>query len=290
MYKAMLVGLALVLMAAASTVALECRELTMRDDVGMEPLYDCYMQYYYYIRYDPPTSGSWFWYWDGWETGDRLGAHFTVGDLSMWTGLACDPVAAFTIEQIRILDFAGYGTVHPGWWSVEFDVYCSDAEGCPVGPPIHTTPRLETYFGWNYIDFDPFVCLPVGCAVNPGPPPSGPRILVTATHTGRYGFFPAWGFDNISKPLQYVSPMHDESCLEALYPRPYNSYYPSIHSGFYGFDFTYCPPLWFKDRRDTTPDATQYGYVELAWRIYLTCSGPTGVESSTWGRVKSMYK
>jgi hypothetical protein len=56
MYKAMFVGLALVLAAAASAVALECRELSMRDDVGMEPLYDCYMQYYYYIRYNPPPA------------------------------------------------------------------------------------------------------------------------------------------------------------------------------------------------------------------------------------------
>ena len=63
-----------------------------------------------------------------------------------------------------------------------------------------------------------------------------------------------------------------------------------MHSGYYGQGFRYCPPRWFKDGRDTTPDAIEYGYVELAWRIYLTCSGPSGVEPTTWGNIKSMYR
>jgi hypothetical protein len=84
--------------------------------------------------------------------------------------------------------------------------------------------------------------------------------------------------------------MHEYSCLPTIYPRPYNSYYPTIHSGFYGQNFGYCPPMWFADSRDTSPDATVYGYVELAWRIYLVCSGPTNVEPTTWGNIKSMYR
>ncbi len=50
------------------------------------------------------------------------------------------------------------------------------------------------------------------------------------------------------------------------------------------------PPVWFTDQNDTTPDAAQYGYVELAWRIYLVCSGPTSTEPTAWGNIKSMYR
>jgi hypothetical protein len=87
--------------------------------------------------------------------------------------------------------------------------------------------------------------------------------------------------------------MHDESCLPALYPRPYVSHYNTIHSGFYGWAHylgMYCPPGWFLDGRDTTDDGSQYGFIELAWTIYLGYTGPTATEPTTWGAIKSMYK
>lgn len=241
MYRAMLLGLALVFVAAAFAVALERREFRMRDDFGMEPLHDCYMNYYYYIRHDPPTSGSYFWAWSGWETGDKLGVCFTVGDISTWTGLACDPTQCHVLEEFRILDFAGYGTVRPGWCcAVEFDIYCSDEYGCPIGPPLWGSPTIYTGYGWQYIDVDPDLCI-TGCSIDPGAPPASPRLLVTVTHTDtRMPDYPAWGFDNISSNYLTGAPMHDGSCLEALFPRPYNSYYSRMNSGFYGPDFMYC--------------------------------------------------
>ena len=278
--------------AVTQAAGYEMREFKFREDFGSEALSDCYMNYYYYIRYDPPTSGSYFWYFTGWTTGDMVGEWFQVGDVSMWTGLACDPVAGFTLEQVRILDFAGYGTVYPGWFSVTFDVYCSDEQGCPIGPSLHTTPPIDTGYGWWYIDIDPDLCLPVSCAVDPGPPPSGPRILITAMHTGSMGSYPAWGADNISSNFLLGAPMHDESCLPALYPRPYVSHYNTMHSGwylYYGGPGFYCPPEWFLDGRDTA-DGQQWGFIELAWRIYLGYTGPTAAVPSTWGSIKSMYR
>lgn len=99
-----------------------------------------------------------------------------------------------------------------------------------------------------------------------------------------------WGADNISTPLGEGCPMHDLGCLPALYPRPYVGHYSIMHSGYYGQGFEYCPPLWFKDGNDTTADGSQYGFVELKWRIYLACSGPTATEGTTWGDIKSMYR
>ena len=84
--------------------------------------------------------------------------------------------------------------------------------------------------------------------------------------------------------------MHDEGCLPALYPRPYVSHYPTMHSGYYGQGFEICPPQWFKDGADTTPDGSQYGFVELAWRLYVVCGGPTETGTTTWGNIKSMYR
>jgi hypothetical protein len=278
---------ALLIALACPAMALESTEFRMRDDFGMEPLYDCRMNYYYYT---PCPTYSWFWAFSGWDFYDRIGAFFEVGDISMFTGQACDPVQCHTLDQFRVLDFAGYGTIHPSIGGVIFEIWCSDEYGCPIGPPLWSSGEWWTGYAWNYIPVYPPLCL-TGCSAIQGDPPARPRILITASHIGRYNTtYPSWGFDNISTGVEVGCDMHEYSCLPSLYPRPYNSYYPTIHSGFYGQDFEYCPPLWFRDKRDTTPGATQYGYIEMAWRIYLTCSGPTNVEPTTWGNIKSMYR
>jgi hypothetical protein len=113
---------------------------------------------------------------------------------------------------------------------------------------------------------------------------------LTVTHTGYDGYYPAWGCDNISTALETGCIMHDYGCLPALYPRPYVSNYTSMRSGVYGQNFEYCPPQLFKDGRDTTPDGSQYGFIELAWRLYVACGGPTEREGTRWGDIKSMYR
>ena len=270
-----------------SVLALERQAFQLREDFGAEPLADNNLQYYYYL---PCPTYSWFWAYSGMNRGDMLGCWFQIGDLSMGGYEPGDPVNCHVLGNlIRVLDFAGYGTVRQGIFSIEFDIYCSDEYGCPIGPSLYNSGRLESHYGWNYYVLYPplMVC---GCAVDPGPPPSGPRILVTFTHTGTDGRYPAWGLDNISTSLREGCVMHELGCLPALYPRPYSSHYSTIHSGFYGQDFRYCPPQWFKDDRDTTPDGSQYGFLELAWRLYITCSGPSEAQPTTWGDIKSIYR
>ena len=279
-------AIALVLVLATSAFALEKKAYTMRDDFGTEPLYDCTMNYYYYT---PCPTYSWFWAFTGWTPGDVVGSMFQVGDISTGTALACDPLQCFKVEQIRLLDFAGYGTVYPGLFTVEFGIYCADAQGCPVGEALWTSGPWETGYAWNYIPVDPPVCLN-DCATEIDPVPGYPRILVTATMIGTDATYPAFGFDNISTGIEQACEMHDYSCINALYPRPYVSNYPTIYSGYYGPDFLYCPPQWFCDGRDTTPACDQFGFIELAWRLYLICDGPTATEPSTWGNIKSMYR
>jgi hypothetical protein len=277
----------LLLASATSLLAIEKEAYQLRDDFSMEPLYDCALQHYYYI---PCPTYSWFWAYNGWTPGDIVGQWFTVGDLSMGGWPFCDPTNCHVLETVRVLDFAGYGSVHPGLFTFEMDVYCADELGCPVGPSLWNSGSKETHFGWNYFDVNPPLSI-CDCTVFPGPPPSTPRILVTITHTGTSCQYPSWGMDNISIALETGCDMHDYGCLPALYPRPYSSHYPTIHSGYYGNNgFQYCPPRWYKDGRDTSPDGTQYGFLELAWRIYLICSGPTETAPASWGEIKSLYR
>ncbi len=280
------VALIAVLLVAASAFAFEKKAYTMRDDFGTDPLADCYMNYYYYI---PCPTYSWFWGFYGWSQGDVIGAFFSIGDVSTFTGTACDPYFCFRLEQVRVLDFAGYGTIYPGLFTVEFNLYCADGQGCPVGDALWSSGPYETGFAWNYVPVEPPHCLPV-CATRLDPAISYARILITATMTGTDCAYPQWGFDNISTPYEGGCEFHDCSCLAALYPRPYSGHYETLHSGYYGPGLAYCPPMWFCDGRDTSPDCGLYGYVEAAWRIYLGCGGPCPAEAKTWGNIKSMYR
>jgi hypothetical protein len=287
MKTSIMLSVVLLFVLALPAAAVEKEAFQLRDDYSMEPLYDCALQYYYYI---PCPTYSWFWAYTGWDPGDILGQWFQIGDLSMGGWPSCSPVNCHMLETIRVLDFAGYGSVHPGLFTFEIDVYCADEYGCPVGPSLWNSGYRETHFAWNYFDVDPPVSI-CPCAVDPGPPPSGPRILVTVTHVGTQGVYPAWGLDNISTPLEQACDMHDYGCQPALYPRPYSSHYATMRSGYYGNGaFDYCPPQWFLDGRDTTPDGTQFGFIELAWRIYVICSGPTETTPTTWGDIKTLYR
>lgn len=259
----------------------------MRDDYGVESLSDCYLNYYYYI---PCPSYSWFWLGDGFNPGDIIGEWFSIGDLSMDAGGMCDPATCFSLERIRILEFTGYANYpgkYQGLFDVEYDVYCADEYGCPVGPPLWHDNTISTEPGWTYIDFVPPLSL-CSCVTQPG---TAPRVLFTITHIGRSCDYLAWGLDNISTPVERGCAMHDRGSFPALYPRPHNSHYPTMHSGCYGNGaFQYCPPEWFRDSRDSTPDATLYGYCDLAMRVYISCTGPSQVQPVTWGSIKTLYK
>jgi len=283
---------ALVLVLASSAFALEQKAVQMREDFGTEPLYDCYMNYYYYI---PCPTSSWFWSYTTWTPGEVIGVMYTIGDPSMGRVgagcppyLTCDPLLGHTIEQFRILDFAGYGTIYPGLFTVNFDIWCADQYGCPVGPSLWSSgPKEFCAAGWNYVVVTPNLCV---SRCSPYGPPEwrSPRILITATHTGTLATYPAWGFDNLSTPVGLACLMHDNGCCPALYPRPTVSHYPIMHTGYYGINFSVCPPAWFLHPGDSTGNV--WGCIELAWRLYVKNIGPTANEPSTWGNIKSMYK
>jgi hypothetical protein len=260
---------------------LERKPVQIREDFGMTTLQDCTLQYYYYI---PCPTYSWFWGFSGWSPNDIVGTFFTIGDAPTGLGFVpCDSAQCMHITGFRILDLAGYGEAYPGLYTIKFNIYCADASGMPVGPSLWESPGIETAPNWNSVVIDPPL-LVSACTVIPQGP-AKPRILLAATHTGSVGTYPQWGMDNISGALAGACVMHDAGCLPALYPRPSVSHYPTIHSGFYGPGFLYSPPEWFADSNDTVT----YGYLEFAWRLYVTCQG-NATEPATWGRIKSIYR
>jgi hypothetical protein len=283
--RILILALIVTVLMTTAVFAIEKRAYKIREDFGIEKLQDCFLQYYYYV---PCPTYSWFYGFYGWLPGDIVGQFFTVGSNPTGGYAVCDSALCYNIIGLKILDFAGYGSAYPGLFTIEFDIYCSDESGCPVGPSLWNSGPFETVREWNDIPVSPAISVK-SCATDPGPPPTYPRFLITATHTGTVGTYPEWGTDNIQTLLEEGCAMHVYGCLPALYPRPTNSHYTTIHSGYYGVDFQYCPPQWFMDGKDTTPDGTQYGYLELAWKVLLDCAeNPT--EPTTWSGIKSMYR
>jgi hypothetical protein len=279
------VGVLLAVGLAVCAGAVEKQAFRFKEDFDVAPLDPCYLQYYYYV---PCPSYSWFWSFYDWDCGDIVGQYFTIGDSPTGEFSPCDPGQCHDVTGFRFIDFAGYGTVYPGMFTVEFEIYCCDELGCPVGDALWNSGPIETHGGWNNVFLDTAIIV-TACSTEPGP--ASPRLLLAARHIGSDCTYPQWGFDNISGPLYdpVGCEMHDRGCLPAFWPRPTESHYDEIHSGWYGIDFEYCPPYGFLDGLDTTLDGSMYGFIELAWRIFLECNGPS-TEPTTWGKVKSMYR
>lgn len=284
------IGYGIMILMLAYPLALLGSMMKASPEISKDDLIDldqtsCFLQYYYYI---PCPQYSWFWAFSGWLPNDVIGVVFRIGDVSMQAWAPCDSAPDYILESIRVLDFYGLGTIYPGLYTVKFDVYCSDASGCPVGPSLWTSRPLETTYSWNNIDLDQEIHVG-NCFLQKGPPSSELRILVTATHIGSDCTYPAWGMDNISKSIADGCEMHDYGCLPGLYPRPYNSHYPVVHSGYYGVGMQFCPPYHFLDPSDTTATGSQFGYLELAWRIKLRPVSES-TQPETWGKIKSLYR
>jgi hypothetical protein len=272
----------------SSAQALEVKAYQMREDFGQDPLYDCSLQYYYYI---PCPTYSWFWAFSGWSQGDIIGTCFTVGDQSTGVVEPCDGfMCQGPPDFIRVLDLAGYGTVYPGLFTFELDIYCA-SECCGATAPVvwlwHSGP-LETHFGWNYFTDANMLSLSE-CWWYPD---YQSKFVITATMTGSDARYPAWGCDNLSQAANSGCPLHDIGCLPAVIGRnPCGTDAPMVHSGYIGaYPFEHWPPLPFCDGGDSTPDCSVWGAVELAWRVDLGCLGDVGDEPTTWGNIKSIYK
>jgi hypothetical protein len=280
----------LVLGLASSAQALDAGAFQMSEDFGAEPLYDCGLQYYYYI---PCPTYSWFWAFSGWSPGDIIGTCFEIGDQGTGGFAACDSyLCQGGLRSIGVLDYAGYGTIYPGLFTFEFDVYCAlDCCG-PNQPFMHiwNSGPLDTHYGWNYFTNAWMLSLSPCCTATP--PDCSTKFVITATMTGTDARYPAWGFDNVSTAVNTGCVLHDIGCLPAVIGRnPCGTDDPMVHSGYIGtYPFEYWPPLPFCDGQDSSADCHRWGAVELAWRINLDCGGHVAGAPTTWGEIKSIYR
>jgi hypothetical protein len=198
------------------------------------------------------------------------------------------------LGSIAVLDFAGYGSVYPGLFTVEMDVYCADETPDPLSHLWNSGP-IETHFGWNYLEVDPPVYV-WPCWDYEEWPPAAPAIVVTMTFVGSEGGYPMIAFDNIGTAVEVGCLMHDYGCLPALYPRSrMGGDDPSIHSGYVGkYAFEHWPPLPFPDGIFTDPWGSGcFGFVELAWQIYfplVPMRTPEGIQPASWSSIKSLYR
>ncbi len=249
----------------------EAEAYQMADDFGTAlPHHECALQYYYYV---PCPTYSWFWAYSGWTPGDMIGACFTVGEEGTGGFDICTELC-YDVVGIRVLDFAGYGTVYPGLFTFEMDFYCGDYTAEPRVHLWNSRP-LESHLGWNYFEIDPPVVL--SC---PGHEYGDmTNMVVTMTMIGVEGVYPAVGFDNVSTPAEAGCEMHDRGSMPAVYPRkPAGSMGTAVRSGYIGtYPFEHWPPLSFPDGKHAGDPAgpTWYGYAELAWRLCVFCDYPT---------------
>jgi hypothetical protein len=280
--------------AGAYFASFEAKPYKMVDDFGIPPLYDCGLQYYYYI---PCPTGSWFWAYSGWGPGDILATVFTMGEQGTGAFVPCDPYVCAHIEAVRVLELSGYGDAYPGVYGVELDIYCCDAESYPCVHLWNSGP-LDLGFGWNNIEIRPIIEIS-RCAAECGDwDPASPRFALTITMVGTGSGYPAVGFDNIGSSLGAGCIMHDIGCLPVVYPRSWmGGSGERVHSGYVGrYAFEYWPPL-------PLPDGSVYGgetglrcgFVEAAWRMYFHCTHvPTPpcatIHSTSWGGIKSLYR
>ena len=282
---------ALILVSAGS--AYEMKAYRFRDDYGMEPLqeYDSALSYYYYI---PCPTYSWFWGINGLEAEEIIGVTYDLAQHSMGGLDPPDPVNDHRLMGFRVLNLAEAGSMYPGLFAVQFDVWCAQSRSCynPIEEAhLWSSGPICLQEGYNYIWIEPNGVSICPCCLDLGPPPTDPLITITATKLGGNPSRPVWGFDDISHPVNMGCDLHDYGCLPALYPRPWVSHYPSIHSGYFGsYHWQYCPPLLFPDPMDTTLDYSDFGFIELAWRAYFKSTGPTSTDGVTWSEIKSLYR
>lgn len=256
--------LVLAFVPAGTGNAFEAEPYQMVEDVGVHPWAQCALQHYYYI---PCPSDSWFWGVSGWAIGDIIGAHFRVDQQSTGRVEPCCE-CCYVVVGVSILDFAGYGTVYPGWFSVTPKFFCADENGYPTGPAVYSGPPIDTSYGWNYIDFDRGFEPP--CFL---PGTRYESFVVTITFTGLQGIYPAIGFDNIGTAQESGCEMRDIGGSLAEYPRNWaGGPEPRVHSGYVGWrDFEHWPPIGFADGGDTTRVTPEFGFSEVAWRVHLSC-------------------
>lgn len=192
---------------------------------------------------------GWIWVWSGWKETETFGVWFSPCCPGGFGGhQLLDAFLFFQAESP-----SGYG------FTGTLDVWTADAQGCPTGPPLRTTPFLPTS-GWNQVSF----------AGNPVDVSAGD--FVVSMTTGNY---------TIGNPMGAVT---DHPAAGATGPAACGLCYPSprtTRSFYYGLatEPFLCPGLPMDDELCSA---------EFLWDVTVACV--SAVEGRSWGRIKELYR
>jgi hypothetical protein len=237
--------LILLLAFASTSVALEKRVSLLDDsdhDTWSRGTTPCRVIYY-------NTCQGWIWVWGQWTPGDRFGTAFS----------ACCP-GGYGFHQLLAATFY-VGTGAPSGYGLTgtFDVWAADAQNCPTGPSLVSTPFLPAS-GWNQVDWS-------GNPINV----SGGDFVITYT-------MPIVAIGN---PLTFAT---DHPAVGPTGVAACGTCYPTTRvarSLYYGtVPSTYCPGATFYDG---ICDA------ELLLDCDLMCN-TTAVQPTSWGQIKNLYQ
>ncbi|MBM3319651.1 MAG: hypothetical protein FJY73_03130 [Candidatus Eisenbacteria bacterium] len=190
----------------------------------------------------------WLWVWSGWEPGDEVGVVF---DLPADCGALPNEVCTNT----EFWWYWRYTT--PGWgYTITFNLYRVDEEGCKVGASLATIPRYDPS-GTHY---------------------PGPLVFPEVVNlTGRVAITAMWD----KGTLPYLATDNNAKNLAAPLLCPGYSPSPAHSFSCGGMGAPYCPPLPFEDA---------HGPVQILMEASFECRPVIGTAESSWSAVKTLFR
>jgi hypothetical protein len=194
---------------------------------------------------------GWVYVWSGWSPSDVVGVEFNAEDCPGYGGP--DECRTFAFAWIYIWDsYPTYG------FTASAGCARQDVVHGHLGEITHLEPPHEWYPGWALVDLG-------GCHVGPN------GIVIMHWDYGQYPSFPT-----DARPLNCNPGDGSPPCMTC--PQPHHTYYyGSLATGnFSGSPFM--AGVYFPSGNDWMLD------------VIWVCVGPTAVEPSSWGNIKSMYE
>jgi len=205
---------------------------------------------YCQVQYFNICTG-WVWCWSGFGPGGKIGQVFN----------SCAPPGE-SFELLQSAHFLCTGAPANYGFTGTIAVHAVDANNCPVGAPIASHPYLPAYlvFPFSVIYWGGVSC------------PSKFAIVITTAEDLQIASPAAFGTDHPANGP--TGPIACGTCFPAN--RPTRSFY-------YGNDYTpLCPGQEFNDGICNA---------ELFWIADIFyIFDPVSVQSSSWGKIKSLYR
>lgn len=195
----------------------------------------CSVVYYDYCS-------GWIWIYSGWAADDRAGVVFDLPT-------DCGFLSGASVWNTHFWWYWRYTQPNRGF-SVSYDLYEVDGNGCLIEPPVGSLDHYEPVERWNRMD-------------GLGSVSTSKAALVATWDSGALPYFVT---DNNGK--NYAAP----GACPGFAVRPPHTY------RFGDGTTTYCPPVYFAD-----------GWGPVQCLMDAGWDAPTGTEAASWSAIKKMF-